>query len=113
MTLLATRARLEAASTGRAQPLSRVRHRHLSGQPFVLIPLTLAGDPATPVAAMAGTSRTALQLLVVPQPRDRELRLRFLTGLARAVLDYITARQAATDPGPATSRREEGRRCAA
>ena len=69
MTLLATLARLEAASTGRAQPLSRVRHRHLSGQPLVLvIPLTLAGDPATPVAAMAGTSRTAPRLLVVPQP---------------------------------------------
>jgi hypothetical protein len=38
MTLLATLARLEAASTGRAQPLSRVRHRHLSRQPLVLIP---------------------------------------------------------------------------
>lgn len=113
MTLLATLARVEAASTGRAQPLSRVRHRHLSGQPLVLIiPLTLAGDPATPVAAMAGTSRTAPRLLVVPQPRDRELRLRFLTGLARVVLDYITARQAATELVPATSRREERRRYA-
>ena len=112
MTLLATLARLEAASTGRAQPLSRVRHRHLSGHPLVLIPLTLAGDPATPVAAMAGTSRTAPRLLVVPQPRDRELRLRFLDGLARVVLDYITARQAATEVLPATSNREERRRYA-
>ena len=75
-------------------------------------PLILAGDPATPVAAMAGTSRTAPRLLVVPQPRDRELRLRFLTGLARVVLDYITARQAATELVPATSRREERRRYA-
>jgi hypothetical protein len=48
-------------------------------------------------------------LLVVPQHRDRELRLRFLTGLARVVLDYITARQAATELVPATSRREERR----
>ena len=61
---------------------------------------------------MAGTSRTAPRLLVVPQPRDRELRLRFLTGLARVVLDYITARQAATEVVPATSRREERRRYA-
>ena len=67
--LLAIVARLEAASIGRAQPLSRVRHRHLSGQPLVLIiPLTLAGDPATPVAAMAGTSRTAPRLLVYRSP---------------------------------------------
>src|SRR5580700_2179771 len=104
MTLLATLARLEAASTGRAQPLSRVRHRHLSAQPLVLIPLTLAGDPATPVAAMAGTSRAAPTLLVVPQPRDRDLRLRFLADLAGVVLGYITARQAATEVLAATSR---------
>ena len=68
MTLLATLARLEAAGAGRAQPLSRVRHPHLSGQPLVLIPLTLAGDPATPVATMAGTSRTAPPAAGVPQP---------------------------------------------
>ena len=66
--LLAIVARLEAASIGRAQPLSRVRHRHLSGQPLVFIPLTLAGDPATPAAAMAGTSRTAPRLLVYRSP---------------------------------------------
>jgi hypothetical protein len=110
MTLLTTLARLEAASTGQAQPLSRVRHRHLSAQPLVLIPLTLAGDPATPVATMAGTSRAAGTLLVVPQPRDRDLRLRFLADLADVVLGYITARQAATEVVPATSRREEKRR---
>ena len=48
MTLLTTLARLEAAASGRARPLSRVRHRRLAGQPLVIIPLTLAGDPATP-----------------------------------------------------------------
>ena len=31
MTLLTTLARLEAAASGRAQPLSRVRHRRLAG----------------------------------------------------------------------------------
>jgi hypothetical protein len=112
MTLLATLARLEAASTGQAQPLSRVRHRHLSAQPLVLIPLALADDPATPVAAMAGTSRTAPRLLVVPQPRDRQLRLRFLDGLARVVLDYIAAWQVTTEVLPATRTREERRRYA-
>src|ERR1035437_7428958 len=108
MTLLATRARLEAASTGRAQPLNRVRHRHLSGQPFVLIPRTLAGDPATPVAAMAGTSRTALQLLVVPQPRDRELRLRFLTGLARGAPGLNPRPPPSWSPPPAGARSGAG-----
>lgn len=112
MTLLTTLARLEAASAGRAQPLSRVRHRHLSGQPLVLIPLTLAGDPATPVAVMAGTSRAAPRLIVTPQPRDRELRLRFLTSVASVVMGYITARQATTQILPASTKREERRRYA-
>ena len=112
MTLLTTLARVEAAATGRARPLSQVRHRRLAGQPLVIIPLTLAGDPATPVAAMTGTSRTDSQLLVVPQPRDRDLRLRFLASLASTVLGYIAARQQHGRDHPGNKNREERRRYA-
>ena len=112
MTLLTTLARLEAAASGRARPLSRVRHRRLAAQPLVIIPLTLAGDPATPVAAMTGTSRYGQQLLVVPQPRSRDLRLGFLTGLAQIVLGYIAGRQNTTEVLPATRNHEERRRYA-
>ena len=112
MSMLVTLARVEAAATGRARPLSQVRHRRLAGQPLVIIPLTLAGDPATPIAAMTGTSRTNPQLLVVPQPRNRNLRLGFLTSLARIVLSYIIARQQAAEIIPATKKREERRRYA-
>jgi hypothetical protein len=112
MSMLTTLARVEAAATGRARPLSRVRHRRLAGQPLVIVPLTLAGDPATPVAAMTGTSRTDPELLVVLQPRDRQLRLRFLDSLARIVLRYIAARQQAAEIIPARGHREERRRYA-
>jgi hypothetical protein len=112
MSMLTTLARVEAAATGRARPLSQVRHRRLAGQPLVIIPLTLAGDPATPVAAMTGTSRTDPELLVVPQPRDRELRLLFLASLARTVLSYIAARQQAAEIIAAAKNREERRRYA-
>ena len=112
MTLLTTLARLEAAASGRARPLSRVRHRRLAAQPLVIIPLTLAGDPATPVAAMTGTSRHGQQLLVVPQPRNRDLRLGFLASLAQIVLGYIAGRQNRTEVLPATRNREERRRYA-
>ena len=105
MTLLATLARLEAAGAGRAVPLCRARHRRLSGAPLVIIPLTLAGDPATPVAVAAGTTRGSLQLLTVPQPRNRELRLRFLTRLAHTVLQYIADRQRSTELVPAARTR--------
>ena len=61
---------------------------------------------------MTGTSRTDQQLLVVPQPRNRDLRLGFLTGLAQIVLGYIAARQNTTEVLPATRNREERRRYA-
>jgi hypothetical protein len=112
MTLLTTLARLEAAASGRARPLSQVRHRRLAAQPLVIIPLTLAGDPATPVAAMTGTGRHGQQLLTVTQPRDRDLRLGFLADLARIVLDYIAGRQNTTEVVPATKNCEERRRYA-
>ncbi|MFD5494699.1 hypothetical protein ACFWH4_17770, partial [Streptomyces sp. NPDC127091] len=44
MSLIATLARLEAVSTGRAQPAATVRHRHLSARPLVFVPLITAGE---------------------------------------------------------------------
>lgn len=102
MTLLAALARLEAATAGRAVPLSRVRHRRLSSTPLVIVPLTLAGDPAAPVAVATGITRGRLQLLTVPQPRNREQRLQLLTRLAQTVLQYITDRQQSTESVAAT-----------
>jgi hypothetical protein len=112
MTLLAALGRLRAADAGRAVPLSRIRHRRLASPPLVIIPLTLAGDPATPVAAMTGTARGRGQLLTVAQPRNRDLRRVFLTGLAQAVLGYIASRQQAMETVRGNGQREERRRYA-
>lgn len=89
MSLIATLARLEAVRSGRAQPSATVRHRHLSGRPLVLVPLTTAGEAGAPLGALVGTERDAPRLLVVPQPRDRDLRFAFLAELADVVLPYI------------------------
>ncbi|MFG2883899.1 hypothetical protein ACGFYV_16645 [Streptomyces sp. NPDC048297] len=89
MSLIATLARLEAVSTGRAQPAATVRHRRLSGRPLVFVPLTTAGEAGAPLGALVGTDRDAPRLLVVPQPRDRDLRFAFLADLADVVLPYI------------------------
>ncbi|KOU66457.1 membrane protein [Streptomyces sp. MMG1533] len=91
MSLISTLARLEAVSTGRAQPAATVRHRRLSGHPLVLVPLTTAGEAGAPLGALVGTDRDAPQLLVVPQPRDRDLRFAFLAELADVVLPYVDA----------------------
>ncbi|MFF4687535.1 hypothetical protein [Streptomyces sp. NPDC001307] len=89
MSLIATLARLEAVSSGRAQPAATVRHRHLSTRPLVFVPLTTAGEAGAPLGALVGTDRDAPRLLVVAQPRDRDLRFSFLADLADVVLPYI------------------------
>ncbi|MFJ4788875.1 hypothetical protein [Streptomyces sp. NPDC088794] len=89
MSLISTLARLEAVSAGRAQPAATVRHRHLSERPLVFVPLTTAGEAGAPLGALVGTDRDAPRLLVVPQPRDRDLRFAFLAELADIVLPYI------------------------
>ncbi|MFD7688790.1 hypothetical protein [Streptomyces sp. NPDC059781] len=106
MSLIAALARLEAVSTGRAQPAATVRHRHLSTRPLVLVPLITAGEAGAPLGALVGTDRDAPRLLVVPQPRDRDLRFTFLAELADVVLPYVdgfadaveAAERAETDP---------------
>ncbi|MEI5523631.1 hypothetical protein WB401_19895 [Streptomyces brasiliscabiei] len=106
MSLIATLARLEAVSTGRAQPAATVLHRHLSDRPLVLVPLTTAGEAGAPLGALVGTDRDAPRLLVVAQPRDRDLRFAFLAELADIVLPYMdsyadtveTAERNETDP---------------
>ncbi|MBJ7001344.1 hypothetical protein JG491_14855 [Streptomyces sp. CRPSP2-6A1] len=89
MPLIDTLARLEAVGSGRAQPLATVRHRHLSAHPLVFVPLTTAGEAGAPLGALVGTDRDAPRLLVVPQPRDRDLRFTFLAELADVILPYI------------------------
>ncbi|MCC9703988.1 hypothetical protein E4N62_01130 [Streptomyces sp. MNU76] len=89
MSLIATLARLEAVSSGRAQPAATVLHRHLSSRPLVLVPLTTAGEAGAPLGALVGTDRDTPRLLVVPQPRDRDLRFAFLAELADIVLPYV------------------------
>ncbi|GAA2234082.1 hypothetical protein [Streptomyces nogalater] len=89
MSLITALARLEAVDSGRAQPAATVRHRHLSDRPLVFVPLTTAGETGAPLGALVGTDRDAPRLLVVPQPRDRDLRFTFLADLAGIVLPYI------------------------
>ncbi|MFF8655737.1 hypothetical protein [Streptomyces huasconensis] len=106
MSLIDNLARLEAVDTGRAQPRATVCHRHLSPRPLVLVPLTTAGEAGAPLGALVGTERTSPRLLVVPQPRDRDLRFAFLAQLAETVLPYVesfadeveAAERSETDP---------------
>ncbi|WP_037853132.1 hypothetical protein [Streptomyces sp. NRRL S-340] len=106
MSLITTLARLEAVRSGRAEPAATVRHRHLSERPLVCVPLTTAGEAGAPLGALVGTDRHAPRLLVVPQPRDRDLRFAFLAELADVVLPYIdscaeaveAAERSETDP---------------
>ncbi|MER5477688.1 hypothetical protein ABT026_12025 [Streptomyces sp. NPDC002734] len=89
MSLITTLARLEAIRAGRAQAAATVRHRHLAERPLVMVPLTTAGEAGAPLGALVGCDRDAPRLLVVPQPRDPDLRSAFLAELADVVLPYV------------------------
>ncbi|MEU6549787.1 hypothetical protein ABZ915_05775 [Streptomyces sp. NPDC046915] len=102
MSLIATLARLEAVSTGRARPTATVRHRHLSDRPLVFVPLTTAGEAGAPLGALVGTDRDAPRLLVVAQPRDRDLRFAFLAELADIVLPYVDSFAEGVEPAERT-----------
>lgn len=93
MSLIAVLARMEAVAAGRAQPAATVRHRHLSENPMVLVPLTTAGEAGAPLGALVGTDPEQPELLVVAQPRDRDLRFAFLARLAELLLPYIESAQ--------------------
>ncbi|MEU8823162.1 hypothetical protein [Streptomyces sp. NPDC048636] len=89
MSLITTLARMEAVRDGRARPVATVLHRHLSDRPLAFVPLTTAGEAGAPLGALVGTDRDAPRLLVVPQPRNRDLRFAFLAELAEEMLPYL------------------------
>ncbi|MEW1635726.1 hypothetical protein AB0469_16790 [Streptomyces sp. NPDC093801] len=102
MPLLTTLARLEAVRAGRARPLATVRHRHLGAQPLVFVPLTTAGEAGAPLGAMLGTDRHDPRILVIPQPRDRDLRWQFLGELARQLMPYVESYADVVEPAERT-----------
>jgi hypothetical protein len=98
MSTLTSLARAMAAASGTARPACTVRHVHLSPRPLVFIPLALAGEANAPLAALVGDDAGAPNLLVVPEPRDRDLRFAFAADLAAAVLRYIESYFADQEP---------------
>ena len=100
MTALTALARAQAVTAGVAQPIATVRHVHLSAEPLVLVPLTMAGEANAPLAAMVGSAPDAARLLVVPQPRNRDQRFAFAAALARVVMSYLDDRRGRTEAVP-------------
>ncbi|MGP3949579.1 hypothetical protein [Streptomyces sp. 7N604] len=97
MSTLRVLATLEATATGRAVPVTTVRHTHIADRPLVFIPLNLAGEACAPLAALVGTDRNAPELLAVPQPKDRTERFLFAARLAGHLLPYAEGFTAATE----------------
>lgn len=89
MTRVSALARMEAMEAMSAVPLTKFRHRRLSARPLVVVPLAMAGEAGSPLAAIVGVSKRSPTLLVVGQPRDRVQRFVFAADLGRIVLDYI------------------------
>ncbi|ROO88818.1 hypothetical protein EDD29_6500 [Actinocorallia herbida] len=97
MSVLGAVARMKALRDGRAVPLASVRHVRLAEDPLVLIPLKLAGEAAAPLAAMVGNHPDKARVLLVPQPRNRDLRFAFFAELGRIVLGEVAAATATAE----------------
>ncbi|TQM98279.1 hypothetical protein FHX68_2325, partial [Microbacterium lacticum] len=78
---------LRASATGRAQPLRTIRHVHVADKPFGIVAYHLAGDEGAPLAFMFGTDPdpAAATVVVVPEPRNRELRFEALAEFGEAL----------------------------
>ncbi|MBG0818850.1 hypothetical protein [Planomonospora sp. ID82291] len=97
MSALTALARLRAMREGTAQRITTVRHCHVSDRPMVFVPVKMAGEAAAPLGAMVGTDPDHPRLLVVPQPRNRDLRFAFAAELAEVLLPYVEGFQKATE----------------
>ncbi|YCK38780.1 hypothetical protein ACNF49_33465 [Actinomadura sp. ATCC 39365] len=97
LSLLTSLARLRALREGIAQPVATVRHCHVGARPMVFIPLKLSGEAAAPLAAMLGTDRDRPRLLVVTQPRNRDLRFAWAAELGGVLLPYVEGFTADTE----------------
>lgn len=104
MSTLTSLARARAVQRGRAQPITTVRHVHVSACPLVCVPLAMAGEANAPLAAMVGRDRDTPRVLIVPQPRNRGQRFEFAHSLALVLLHYVatfasTTTETASRPG--------------
>lgn len=81
--------RLIAAARRAAQPIASRRHAHISATPFVMLVYRLSGDEGAPVGFMYGTDSARPKVVVVAEPRNRDLRFRALTAMARDTEAYF------------------------
>jgi hypothetical protein len=92
VSVLTSLARAHASTQEVAQRLTTVRHLHVSDEPLVFVPLSMAGEAHAPLAVMIGTRPDRPELLTVAQPRNRDQQTAFAHKLARIFAAYIAPR---------------------
>ena len=79
-----------AASARKAIPKATRRHVYIADRPMVIVGYHLAGDPGAPLALMWGTDpEQAPKTVVVPEPRNRDLRFKALAHFGADFLNYL------------------------
>jgi hypothetical protein len=107
--VLTSLARAHASNQEIAQRLTTVRHLHVSAEPLVFVPLSMAGEAHAPLAVMIGNRPDQPELLTVSQPRNRDQQIIFAQKLARIFAGYITPRANRRVPLPAKGSRLQSR----
>ncbi|WP_433476496.1 hypothetical protein ACQPZP_05265 [Spirillospora sp. CA-142024] len=112
MSALAALARLHAAAEGFAQPLRRVRHHTLITEPLILAIYNMSGEAAAPLGCMIGAPHADPVTLVVPSPRNRDLRQEFYLRLADVILPFIDQHARTLQNVPTRGDKPDRQRCA-
>jgi hypothetical protein len=82
---------IQAARSGHAVPRLMYRHDHLAAQPFVISGFHLAGDQGAVMALMWGSDPATPSMVIVPEPRDRDLRFQRMAEFADALVGYLSS----------------------
>jgi hypothetical protein len=80
---------LLAARDGAAVQVASCRHVHLSRRLFGIAGYHLAGEIGAPIGILFGTSRDKPKLVVMGEPRNRDLRFQNLVPFATAFNRYV------------------------
>ncbi|HTD79020.1 MAG TPA: hypothetical protein VK898_15385, partial [Chloroflexota bacterium] len=75
----------QAAASGRVQRRRLFRHVHIERAPLAIAALQMAGEPHSLWAALIGTDQRQPQLIVAPEPRNRDIAFGALADLAEVI----------------------------
>lgn len=81
----------EAVVKDAAVPATGFRHLRVDHEPLVVVPLGMAGEDSAPLAFGVGHDRDDMELIAIPEPRNRDEAWAGLERFATRICDWLDA----------------------